>query len=115
MIPGEVVSQKDADLAVGGLTGIGSRAPSLLLVANRQRRVGLDCRTGERIPRDNQESGDWFDASQPVARSEWPGLRVTLALSRRQIDGRRPSPRTGCASWPDGTTASYLCLGVTCA
>jgi hypothetical protein len=59
--------RKVADLAVGGLTEVGFAAPSLLLVVSHQGRGVVDCATGQRVARDRQETGGWFDASRPAA------------------------------------------------
>lgn len=60
--------EKLADVAVGGLTEVGFvPGSSLLLVVSHQGRGVLDLVTGERVARDRQERGSWFDGVRPAA------------------------------------------------
>jgi hypothetical protein len=58
-----------ADVAVGrGLTEVGFvPGGSLLLVVNHQGRGVVDLTPGERVARDRQETGAWFDIAQHAA------------------------------------------------
>ncbi len=59
--------KKVADVAVGGLTEVGFvPQSSLLMVASHQGRGLFDLVTGDRVARDEQETGGWFDASRPA-------------------------------------------------
>jgi hypothetical protein len=59
--------KKVADVAIGGLTDVGFvPRSSLLMVASHQGRGLLDLITGDRVARDRQETGTWFDASRPA-------------------------------------------------
>jgi len=59
--------KKVADVAIGGLTEVGFvPRSSLLMVASHQGRGLLDLITGDRLARDRQETGTWFDASRPA-------------------------------------------------
>ena len=65
-------------MAVGGLTDLGfSKSSPYLLVISSQGRGVIDCQTGEKVARDYDEMGDWFNPQQllcqgigPLA-SEW--------------------------------------------
>lgn len=60
--------KKVADVAIGGLTEVGFVPGSaLLLVVSHQGRGLVSLATGDRVARDRQETGSWFDASRPAA------------------------------------------------
>lgn len=74
--------RKIAVLAVGGLTEVGFAPGSdHLLVVSHQGRGLLDCRTGERVARDDDEGFGWFDSARRVARAIGPlaGLEIEVA------------------------------------
>ena len=55
--------EKMAGLAVGGLTEVGfSKQTNLLLVISSSGRSVVDCNTGDKIARDYEEYGDWYDS-----------------------------------------------------
>lgn len=54
-------------MAIGGLTEVGFvPGSSLLLVVSHQGRGVLNLDSGDRVARDGEETGDWFDASRPA-------------------------------------------------
>jgi hypothetical protein len=44
----------------------------LLLVVSHQGRGDIDCVTGNRLARDEEETGSWFDASRPAVQGIGP-------------------------------------------
>tara|TARA_R110002167_G_scaffold319685_1_gene525468 strand:- start:1678 stop:2256 length:579 start_codon:yes stop_codon:yes gene_type:complete len=70
--------ERVVSMAVGGLTDLGfSKSSPYLLVISSQGRGVIDCQTGEKVARDYDEMGDWFNPQQllcqgigPLA-SEW--------------------------------------------
>jgi hypothetical protein len=59
--------RKVADVAIGGLTEVGFVPGSpLLLVVSHQGRGVLSLPSGNRVARDRQETGSWFDVSRPA-------------------------------------------------
>jgi hypothetical protein len=61
--------KKVADVAIGELTKVGFASGSalLLVVVSHQGRGLVSLATGDRVARDRQETGSWFDASRPAA------------------------------------------------
>ncbi|HCA3406574.1 TPA: hypothetical protein MO340_000248 [Salmonella enterica subsp. salamae serovar 35:g,m,s,t:-] len=54
--------KKHVEIAVGGLTEVGfSKTTNDLLVISSSGRGLIDCTTGEKIARDYEEYGDWYD------------------------------------------------------
>lgn len=60
-------------MPVGGLTDLGfsKNSPHLLVLSSQGRGV-IDCNTGEKLVRDNEEYGDWFDQRQLLCKGIGP-------------------------------------------
>jgi WD40 repeat protein len=65
--------EKVTTAAIGGLTDLGfSKSGPYLLVISSQGRGVFDCNTGERIARDYDEYGDWFNERKLVCKGIGP-------------------------------------------
>lgn len=55
--------ERRTEIAVGGLSEVGfSKATNHLLVVSSNGRGVIDCQTGERVARDYEEYGSWYDS-----------------------------------------------------
>jgi hypothetical protein len=108
--------KKVADVAIGGQTEVGfAPGSALLLVVSHQGRGLVSLVTGDRLARDRQEIGSWFDASRPAALGIGPldGLWIEVAgLAGGQLpvttaDGweARPARRGVVLAGPAGESA----------
>ncbi|PVZ87938.1 hypothetical protein C9426_10085 [Serratia sp. S1B] len=71
-----------ASIAIGGLTEVGfSKVTHQLLVISSSGRSVIDCATGEKLARDYEEYGDWYDSLSLTCQGIGPleGELVTIA------------------------------------
>jgi hypothetical protein len=65
--------EKITSAAVGGLTDLGfSKSNPYLLVISSQGRGVFDCNTGEKVARDDESYGDWFNERELKCRGIGP-------------------------------------------
>lgn len=68
--------------AVGGLTEIGfAQHAELLLVVSSNGRGVIDCGTGQRIARDDEDGGSWYDTSNLQCAGVGPLEGATIAIA----------------------------------
>ena len=109
--------KKIADVAIGGLTEVGFvPGGTLVLVVSHQGRGLIDLVSGQRVARDRQETGSWFNATRPAALGIGPvhGQQIEIAgLAGGQLplvtaDGwqARRTPRGVMLAGPAGETVT---------
>ncbi|MBD2794298.1 hypothetical protein [Xenorhabdus szentirmaii] len=71
-----------ATIAVGGLTEIGfSRITNHLLIISSSGRSVIDCTTGERLARDYEDDGDWYNAHELTCQGIGPISNETVTIA----------------------------------
>ena len=94
-------------LAVGGLAEIGfSRASDLLLVVSSSGRSVIDCASGQKIARDDEDGGDWYRPLMLTCEGIGPLAGETIGIAGLHGGGLPTSNRFGesltcvALAWP---------------
>ncbi|SDN22809.1 hypothetical protein SAMN05216517_10950 [Janthinobacterium sp. OK676] len=97
-------------IAVGGLTEIGfSKSSELLLVISNSGRGVIDCARGEKISRDDEADGEWYEPAQLVCQGIGPLDGETIPISGLNGGGLPTSTRRAerlevvSPDWPKST------------
>jgi hypothetical protein len=96
--------------AVGGLTEIGfSKSTELLLVISSSGRGVIDCTRGEKISRDDEVDGEWYEPARLVCQGVGPLQGEEISISGLSGGGLPASTRLGerlevvSPDWPKST------------